>query len=190
MLQSRRRTDRCRAVWWVSLLGVVTAVVMMLTGCGSVLTGEGSPARGRVDVALFPGEANPAKVPVAATRGGADEKALLPVDGSWRYDGVAQGQWERHRFQTKAGYTYVVEVVHYDLDEMEDDPDLYLSRDADPYAHFWQRSYWGGPLCEVIVFRAGRDGTMYVGVVGYHSGPNNVVKYAIRVRQRLNPRNE
>ena len=96
-----------------------------------------------------------------------------------------EGSWERHRINTIKDYVYIVELCH--RTHMQDDPDLYLSRDEDPYNNWWKVSSWGDPYCDVIVFRAKKNGRMYVAVEGWDSQDDGPVDYYIRVRQRKNP---
>ena len=65
-----------------------------------------------------------------------------------------------------------------------DDPDLYLSRDPEPGTNDWKRSRREAGLMDGIVFRSTQDGTMYVGVLGWDSGPEDgTVEYYIHVRK-------
>ena len=175
--------------WLLVCVAAISLVwVASLSGCGSGATESSGPAVASTqDECLFAGEDNPEKADHSASMSkDVSEKANLKPDGSWRSDTVAEGTWERHRINTKKGYTYIVELCAQTAGS-EDDPDLYLSRDEDPYHNSWKSSSFSDPKPDVIVFRAKQDGRMYVAVRGWDSKDDNNVDYLIRVRRRLNP---
>ena len=181
---SEVRRDR-----WAGSMACVLAVlglvwVVTLVGCGSDAGGTGGAqtAVQSGDVCLFAGEVPADKTPRPdATREGGDEKVTLPVDGSWHADSVTEGAWERHRFETRKNITYLVELDA--SNNTKDDPDLDISREPDPYNNWWRGSYYGTGYPDLVVFRADRDGVMYIAVSGFDSLDDGTVDYNIRVRK-------
>ena len=176
-----------RARWAVSVAELLLVLglvwVVTLVGCGSGVGGAGVPVvQFSGDVCLFCGEVEPSKsAQPDATREGGDEKVTLTVGGAWRSDDVDEGGWERHRFETRAGIVYLVELTG--SNSTQDDPDLFISRNPDPYGSYWRASGFGRPLPDVLCFRSNQDGVMYIGVQGFSSLDDNNVGYHIRVRQ-------
>jgi len=180
-----------RAVGSSHLAGLVACImlalglvwVVTLVGCGSDVAGAGEPqAVQSGDVCLFAGEVTADKTPRPdATREGGDEKVTLPVDGTWHSDSVAEFSWERHRFETRKNITYIVELDA--VNNTQDDPDLDISRDPDPYNNSWRWSWDVVGHPDLVVFRADRDGVMYISVYGWESLDDGTVDYNIRVRK-------
>jgi len=170
-------------------LGVAAACLvwlLALTGCGD--TGPARLATGEVnsagDECILAGGIAPEKLGAEAVMSGdGGEKAYLPVDSQWKGDYVQEGTWEKHRMSTKTGYYYVIELCAHD--NQKDDPDLYISRNTDPYTHLWRSSGFGAPLSDTIVFKAAQDGVMYIAVRGYNSSDDDQVSYYIRVSRWL-----
>ena len=172
-----------RSVCALAIAGLVCAFA--LTGCDTYEPEAMVGSAG--DVCLFAGGDNPDKADQQAPMSaGGTEKANLALNGIWRGDSVEKGSWERHRINTVAGYTYIVELcTRYAGGKT--DPDLYIGRDEDPYNNFWKKSNQFDPRPDVIVFRAKKTGRMYVAVYGFDNEGDCVVSYSIRVRRRLNP---
>ena len=169
----------------VSLLGLAAALV--LVGCGS----EREPAAGgqilqpTEDVVLFDGGEAPAEKGIEKcpkTAGKAQTIGIaLKTNGHFYDRVVAEYDLKRHSFQTQNSVAYQVEMVGK---RNMDDPDLYLSRDPESGTNAWKYSTRADPYMDGIVFRSTQDGTMYVGVLGYDSGPNDgTVQYYIHVRK-------
>ena len=181
MLGSGNSGRRKLAGGVICVLTVVGLVwTLTLVGCGSDATGARAVQLAD-DVCLFAGSLNPDKAgaPAGAPPAG-DEKVTLEIDGSWHIDTVAVGAWERHRIDTKRGTIYIIELYH--RTSLNDDPDLYISRNPDPYTNWWRCSTSFDPLGEVIVFKSNQVGTMYIGVRGYDSVDDSNVDYFIHVR--------
>ena len=172
-----------------------SVLVAVVTCCGLVVLATGLPGCGGTteqvagpdlappageDVCILAGELPPEKAgaPHAAPPP-ATEKVTLTVDAYWHDDSVLEYSWERHRFLVKAGNYYAVEVCPLTLSG--DDPDLYLSRDPDPYTNSWRMSA-STQHSELIVFKAGTTGVMYAGVQGSTGGGDVTCEYGIRVR--------
>jgi len=136
---------------------------------------------------MFAGGQNAEKTSRTAAAGEEDgEKAYLPFDGTWIVGSVAEGSWVRHRIATKKGYAYLVTLCNAGT-EVDDDPDLDISRDADPFNNSWRWSWNWGTWADVIVFRSGEDGFMYVSVYGWDGGGDGQVDYAIQAQRRQVP---
>jgi len=176
-----------QGVWTVLVLvavGLVVAGGVGLVGCGSD-TREAAGAQGvqpTEDILLFELDEPTDKIIEPA---GAD-KVLIPgitlsTNGHW-YDRVmSEYASVVHNFQTKKNIYYEVEVVG---ERCMDDPDLCLSRDPNPFANHWVRSVRADPFADSIVFKSTQDGTMYVGVYGWDSGPDDgTVEYYVHARQ-------
>jgi len=172
------------------LVAVIACCVLVvaatgLPGCGGTTEQAAGPDLAQPageDVCILAGELPPEKVgaPHAAPPD-LTEKITLTVDDPWHEDTVAVSAWERHRFLVKAGNYYAVELCPITLPPSGDDPDLYLSRDPDPLSNWWRRSLWES-YSDLIVFKAGTTGVMYVGVYGCTGGGDSVCSYGIRVR--------
>jgi len=171
----------------LAVLGLMWVVA--LAGCGSDAVGESQDqsVAAAQDECLFGGADNPEKASRTAAAGEEDsEKAYLPFDGTWIVGSVAEGSWVRHRIATKKGYTYLVTLCNVGT-EVDDDPDLFISRDPDPYNNTWRSCSWGGPYADVIAFRSGGDGFMYVAVYGWYGGGDGNTYYAIQAQRRQVP---
>jgi len=161
---------------------VLAVVAMGLPGCGAPeLQASGSDITGPAgeDVCILAGEIPPEKAgaPDAAPPD-LTEKVTLVVDSYWNHDSVAQGTWERHRFEVKAGNYYAVELCP--ITSSGDDPDLYISRDPDPFNNYWRVSAWGA-YSDLVVFKAGTTGVMYAAVYGFSGAGDGTVSYGISV---------
>jgi len=158
-------------------------VAMGLPGCGSDAQQASGPYIAQPageDVCILAGEIPPEKAGAAtAVAPDLDEKITLTVDGGWRNDSVPIATWERHRFEVKAGNYYMVElcpIVSY-----LHDPDLFISRDPDPYNNVWLGSFYG-THSDLVVFKAGTTGVMYVAVYGFNGAAGGNCQYGIQVR--------
>jgi len=159
-------------------------VAMGLPGCGSDAQQASGPYIAQPageDVCILAGEIPPEKVgaPDAAPPDLTEKVPLTVDDPNWHDDSVPIGSWERHSFPVKAGNYYAVElcpIVSY-----LHDPDLAISRDPDPYNNSWLSSSWGAHS-DLVVFKAGTTGVMYVAVYGYNGAAGGNCRYGISVR--------
>jgi len=169
----------------VSLLGLAAALV--LVGCGS--DGErairGQTLHPTEDVVLFDGGEAPVEKEIEkCAKVGCDHQVpgiALKTNGHFYDRVVNECDTKVHSFQTYNGVAYQVEIVGK---RNMDDPDLYLSRDPDPRNNWWKRSRRYAPYMDGFVFKSTQDGTMYVAVHGWDSGPEDgTVEYYIHVRK-------
>ena len=161
---------------------VLAVVAMGLPGCGATTQQAAGPDIAQPageDVCILAGELPPEKAgaPDVAPPD-LTEKVTLVVDSYWNDNSVPIGTWERHRFEVKRGNYYAVELCP--ITGSGDDPDLYISRDPDPYNHSWRGSAYFSHS-DLVVFKAGTTGVMYVAVYGYSGGGGNC-QYGISVR--------
>ncbi len=177
---------------WYSLttmlvLSLGLAAVLVLVGCGS----DGEHAAGgqnlqpTEDVVLFDGGETPAEKEIEKRpKSFCNDQVpgiALKTNGHFYDRVVSECDTKVHSFHTRNGIAYQVELVGQ---RHMDDPDLFLSRNADPRNNEWKRSRRVDPYMDGIVFRSTQDGTMYVGVHGYDSGPGDgTVEYYIHVRK-------
>jgi len=169
----------------VSLLGLAAALV--LVGCGS----DGERATGgqtlhpTEDVVLFDGGEAPVEKEIEKRpKNFCNDQVpgiALKTNGHFYDRVVNECDTKVHSFQTYNGVAYQVEIVGK---RNMDDPDLFLSRDPDPLNNHWKYSVRFHPKMDGIVFKSTQDGTMYVGVLGWDSGPEDgTVEYYIHVRK-------
>ena len=167
------------------MVGLTAAFV--LVGCGS--DGEratgGQDRQPAEDVVLFDGGETPVEKEIEkCAKVGCDDQVpgiALKTNGHFYGRVVNQCDTKVHSFHTQNGVAYQVEIVGK---RNMDDADLYLSRNADPYNNTWEYSHRYDPFMDGIVFKSTQDGTMYVGVTGFDSGPNDgMVEYYIHVRK-------
>ena len=184
------RRQRTAVGWlWLPVGGVAAlVVVLVLVGCGSEGQGTGVPPAGQQaageDVVLFAGGEGEDK---AMEGGGApkapmNDKMTLPLSGKFIHRELPPGGWERHRFDTRAGKAYQVEIFSL---QWQDDPDLYVGRKPgiSPWSKYWRKSTRDDQYMDGIVFKAAKDGPMYVVVHGYSDGyGSGEVDYTIHAR--------